>query len=161
MTGLQPAGLSHSDTCGSNPVCRSPHIFVAYHVLRRRQKPRHPPFALCNFSCCESYLLTIVRRYVLFLLYEKVVPNFLQTIFSDFLPLSFLSQYFNELPLFLKRVAKVRTFFEVPNFSAKFFKKNHFSSKFRPKLGQIPRLRVKIPLQIHKKGVYLEKIHPS
>ena len=97
MTGLQPARLSHSDTCGSNPVCRSPHIFVAYHVLRRRQKPRHPPFALCNFSCCESYLLTIVRRYVLFLLYEKVVPNFLQTIFSDFLPLSFLSQYFNEL----------------------------------------------------------------
>ena len=97
MTGLQPAGLSHSDTCGSSPVCRSPHIFAAYRVLRRRQKPRHPPFALCNFSCCESYLLTIVRRYVLFLLYEKVVPNFLQTIFSDFLPLSFLSQYFNEL----------------------------------------------------------------
>ena len=97
VTGLQPARLSHSDTCGSNPVCRSPHIFVAYHVLRRRQKPRHPPFALCNFSCCESYLLTFVRRYVLFLLYEKVVPNFLQTIFSDFLPLSFLSQYFNEL----------------------------------------------------------------
>ena len=70
-----------------------------------------------------------------FLLYEKVVPNFLQTIFSDFLPLSFLSQYFNELPLFLKRVAKVRTFFEVPNFSAKIFKKSCFLSKIPLKLS--------------------------
>ena len=61
-----------------------------------------------------------------FLLYEKAVPKFysLQTIFSDFLPLSFLSQYFNELPLFLKRIAKVGTFFEFPNFSAKIFKKS-------------------------------------
>ena len=100
VTGLQPVGLSHSDTCGSSPVCRSPHIFAAYRVLRRRQKPRHPPFALCNFSCCESYLQIFIRRYVLFLLYEKVVPNFFRFYrlsISDFLPLSFLSQYFNEL----------------------------------------------------------------
>ena len=138
MAGLQPAGLSHSDTCGSNPVCRSPHIFAAYRVLLRRQKPRHPPFALCNFSCCESYLRNFLRRYVIFLLYEKVVPNFFRFYrlsISDFLPLSFLSQYFNELPLFLKRVAKVRTFFEVPNFSVKIFKKSCFLSKIPLKLS--------------------------
>ena len=88
VTGLQPVGLSHSDTCGSSPVCRSPHIFAAYRVLRRRQKPRHPPFALCNFSCCESYLQIFIRRYVLFLLYEKVIPNFFR-----FYRLSFLFFY--------------------------------------------------------------------
>ena len=49
VTGLQPAGLPHSDMCGSNPVCKSPHLFAAYHVLRRLRKPRHPPFALLSF----------------------------------------------------------------------------------------------------------------
>lgn len=39
------------------------------------------------------------------------------------------------VPLFLKRVAKVRTFFEVPNFSAKIFKIFSFSSKKRGKKG--------------------------
>ena len=35
MTGLQPAGLPHSDICGSIRVCQSPQLFAAYHVLRR------------------------------------------------------------------------------------------------------------------------------
>ena len=35
MTGLQPAGLPHSDICGSIRVCRSPQLFAAYHVLLR------------------------------------------------------------------------------------------------------------------------------
>jgi hypothetical protein len=39
------------------------------------------------------------------------------------------------LPLFLKRVAKVRTFFEVPNFSAKIFKKK---SIFLKKVAKSP-----------------------
>ena len=47
---LQHIGLPHSDIGGSSPVCRSPPLFAAYYVLLRRQKPRHPPFALCNFS---------------------------------------------------------------------------------------------------------------
>ena len=50
VTGLQPAGLPHSDISGSKPVCSSPELFAAYHVLRRLQKPRHPPFALVTFS---------------------------------------------------------------------------------------------------------------
>ena len=49
VTGLQPAGLPHSDICGSFPVCGSPQLFAAYHVLPRLQKPRHPPFALLCF----------------------------------------------------------------------------------------------------------------
>ena len=35
MTGLQPAGLPHSDIRGSIPVCRSPRLFAAYHVFHR------------------------------------------------------------------------------------------------------------------------------
>ena len=53
VTGLQPAGLPHSDITGSIPVCSSPVLFAAYHVLRRLQKPRHPPFALVTFSLNE------------------------------------------------------------------------------------------------------------
>ena len=49
VTGLQPAGFPHSDISGSVPVCRSPELFAAYHVLHRLRKPRHPPFALVLF----------------------------------------------------------------------------------------------------------------
>ena len=49
VTGLQPAGFPHSDMRGSIPVCGSPRLFAAYHVLRRSRKPRHPPFALLLF----------------------------------------------------------------------------------------------------------------
>ena len=65
VTGLQPAGLPHSDTCGSIHACRSPHLFAACRVLPRRRKPRHPPSAICSFFCesmtfvfaCEIVLL--------------------------------------------------------------------------------------------------------
>ena len=50
--GLQPWGFPHSDISGSIPVCRSPELFAAYHVLPRLQKPRHPPFALILFLEC-------------------------------------------------------------------------------------------------------------
>ena len=50
MTGLQPDGLPHSDTCGSPRMCRSPQLFAAYRVLLRLRKPRHPPCALTHFQ---------------------------------------------------------------------------------------------------------------
>ena len=53
MTGLQPAGLSHSEIGGSKGICTYPQLFAAYHVLHRLQEPRHPPYAL-------HYLLTAV-----------------------------------------------------------------------------------------------------
>ena len=46
---LQHGGLPHSDTCGSRPVCGSPRLFAAYHVLHRLREPRHPPYALLHF----------------------------------------------------------------------------------------------------------------
>ena len=49
MTGLQPAGLPHSDIPGSRAICASPGLFAAYHVLRRLREPRHPPSALAYF----------------------------------------------------------------------------------------------------------------
>ena len=49
MTGLQPAGLPHSDIPGSRAICASPELFAAYHVLRRLREPRHPPSALAYF----------------------------------------------------------------------------------------------------------------
>ena len=53
---LQCAGLPHSEIAGSRPVCSSPTLIAAYHVLHRLQKPRHPPFALVTFSLNEFSL---------------------------------------------------------------------------------------------------------
>ena len=136
VTGLQPAGLSHSDTCGSNPVCRSPHIFAAYRVLRRRQKPRHPPFALCNFSCCESYLRNCLRRYVFsFLLYEKVVPNFFRfyrlSIFWFFTSIFSLS-ILQWTTVVSQTDCKGRDFFWISKFFCKNFQKKCIFLKKRP-----------------------------
>ena len=52
VTGLQPAGLSHSEILGSRVICTFPRLNAAYHVLHRLQEPRHPPYAL-------SYLLSV------------------------------------------------------------------------------------------------------
>ena len=48
VTGLLPAGLSHSEILGSILVCKSPRLIAAYHVFLRLQEPRHPPCALYN-----------------------------------------------------------------------------------------------------------------
>ena len=49
ITGLQPAGLSHSEICGSMVICTYPQLIAAYHVLHRLREPRHPPSALICF----------------------------------------------------------------------------------------------------------------
>ena len=46
VTGVSPAGLPHSDICGSQCICHSPQLFAAYHVFHRLSVPRHPPYAL-------------------------------------------------------------------------------------------------------------------
>jgi hypothetical protein len=46
---LRSGGLPHSDTHGSSPVCGSPWLFAAYHVLLRLREPRHPLYALLYF----------------------------------------------------------------------------------------------------------------
>src|SRR5256714_9245842 len=58
---MTPAGFPHSDIPGSKPVCGSPRLIAAYHVLHRLLVPRHPPCALSNltglsFGACLHYL---------------------------------------------------------------------------------------------------------
>ena len=62
VTGLLPAGLSHSDISGSILVCKSPELFAAYHVLRRLQEPRHPPYALSYFLSSFPKTLLCLRE---------------------------------------------------------------------------------------------------
>ena len=81
VTCLQHAGLPHSDISGSKPVCSSPELFAAYHVLHRLQKPRHPPSALVTFSLFvfrifESQELTCLHLFSFTRCLEIVVHNF-------------------------------------------------------------------------------------
>ena len=73
VTGLLPAGLSHSEISGSSLVCKSPELIAAIHVFLRLQEPRHSPYALLYFlttlthpidSMCEtlSHLLNNVNE---------------------------------------------------------------------------------------------------
>jgi hypothetical protein len=47
---MTPAGFPHSDISGSKPVCGSPKLFAAYHVLHRLSAPRHPPCTLSSLT---------------------------------------------------------------------------------------------------------------
>ena len=42
------SGFPHSEIPGSTPVCGSPRLIAADHVLRRLPSPRHPPCALSS-----------------------------------------------------------------------------------------------------------------
>jgi hypothetical protein len=59
--GMSPAGFPHSEICGSQPICGSPQLIAAYHVLHRLLTPRHPPYALSSLtehSRCSMARLT-------------------------------------------------------------------------------------------------------
>jgi hypothetical protein len=45
--------LPHSEILGSKPVCGSPKLFAAYHVLHRLLAPRHSPYALSSLTIFE------------------------------------------------------------------------------------------------------------
>jgi hypothetical protein len=45
---FQRSGFPHSEIPGSTPVCGSPRLIAAYHVLHRLPSPRHPPCALSS-----------------------------------------------------------------------------------------------------------------
>ena len=63
VTGLQPAGLPHSDISGSKVICTSPELFAAYHVLLRLREPRHPPSALLLLF--YPYLTVFIYNYTI------------------------------------------------------------------------------------------------
>ena len=66
VTGLLPAGLSHSDIRGSIHVCKSPELFAAYHVFLRLQEPRHSPYALIYFLTTLSHPYCSAKDFILF-----------------------------------------------------------------------------------------------
>ena len=68
VPGLQPGGFPHSDVSGSIPVCRSPELFAAYHVLLHFRKPRHPPFALLLFLVLVNLIRLFTVSYYSFCL---------------------------------------------------------------------------------------------
>ncbi len=51
-------GFSHSDISGSQPICGSPKLFAAYHVLLRHSMPGHSPCALSNLTKLKSRCLS-------------------------------------------------------------------------------------------------------
>ena len=82
VCSLQLQGFPHSEISGSIPVCKSPELIAAYHVLLRFRKPRHPPFALILFLVlCES--CATLESLTLFLPYEIVVLKTKKLIFLD------------------------------------------------------------------------------
>ena len=48
--GIDRGGFPHSEISGSTPVCGSPKLFAACHVLHRLLAPRHPPYALSSLT---------------------------------------------------------------------------------------------------------------
>ena len=47
---VRSAGFPHSEISGSKPVCGSPKLIAANHVLLRLLAPRHPPYALSSLT---------------------------------------------------------------------------------------------------------------
>jgi hypothetical protein len=71
--------LEDSEIPGSQPVCGSPRLIAAYHVLHRLPSPRHPPCALSSLTikfalpeihgyqagCQPMALVLFTRRYLI------------------------------------------------------------------------------------------------
>ena len=75
VVGLQPTGFPHSDMLGSKPVCSSPSLFAAYHVLPRLRiaKASSVRSLLLSFISCESSQQFLTERRAA-LAFEIAVP---------------------------------------------------------------------------------------
>jgi hypothetical protein len=62
-------GLPHSEIPGSKPVCGSPGLIAACHVLHRLCAPRHPP------STLSSLTIKYLRRVVWILIYPILLSK--------------------------------------------------------------------------------------
>jgi hypothetical protein len=64
-SGISLSGLPHSEILGSKPVCGSPKLFAAYHVLHRLLAPRHSPYALSSLTIRNSELTLTAQPFSL------------------------------------------------------------------------------------------------
>ena len=48
--GISQGGFPHSEISGSKPVCGSPKLIAAYHVLHRLAVPNYPPMTLNSLT---------------------------------------------------------------------------------------------------------------
>ena len=137
VTCLQHAGLPHSEITGSKPVCSSPVLIAAYHVLRRLQKTRHPPSALVTFSLynfryesqelqfytCSHLLVALKLQSTTsnWLSFKSFLSRYRLSLISfNFTSLSFL-KLVNELTVFSQTGCKGTTFFFTSKFFCTFF----------------------------------------
>ncbi len=65
--------LEDSEIPGSQPVCGSPRLIAAYHVLRRLPSPRHPPCALSSLTIKFAPLETRAGRFLALVFLPVVV----------------------------------------------------------------------------------------
>ena len=82
---MNEGGLPHSEIPGSKPVCGSPELIAAYHVLHRHLAPRHSPYALSSLTIKKrtnaDWLWTFVQS-----LAASVLLGTLQCVWSEKLP---------------------------------------------------------------------------
>ena len=55
------AGFPHSEISGSKPICGSPKLIAACHVLHRLLMPRHSPCALISLTSRFAYAKRMIR----------------------------------------------------------------------------------------------------
>ena len=58
---MNGGGFPHSEISGSKPVCSSPKLIAACHVLHRLLVPSHPPLALCYLTTEISSALHLTQ----------------------------------------------------------------------------------------------------
>ena len=93
LTEYCSAGFPHSEISGSKPMCGSPKLIAACHVLLRLLMPRHSPCALLRLT--SSQLASLLICFRKFRLFRRLLlfPKSLQLFGSPIASLRSASQY--------------------------------------------------------------------
>ena len=75
LTRSSRAGFPHSEISGSKPICGSPKLIAACHVLRRLLMPRHPPCALCRLTSSSLFREVVSGSQVIFENYASSINS--------------------------------------------------------------------------------------
>ena len=95
LTEYCSAGFPHSEILGSKPMCGSPRLIAACHVLRRLLMPRHSP--------CALYSLTLSKIHFWFYFWSRIMQasEFLANIVVCYPILKLKLHNLNHLPSLL------------------------------------------------------------